>query len=198
MLELLKSTPGLNRLARFLGSHWDEQPRVEILGVEIEPGQAVIRFRASRITEYVQFQVQHSGPSGGGSTFNDTTYVERVHIDCRLNRQQDRTVTLSQPYEYFIFVAPKTVDGDGTSYIVYSGAAGEGEDFMAFVNLGGGLGPVVESPGGDKWSIQVNDYGSLTVTNLTTLAVRKFYAIEEGTDLPSSLADETIFFRLQP
>src|SRR3990167_4779143 len=103
----------IDRLAALLGSHFDEEQRVVPLGHRnIGGNQSVIRFRASRATEFVRYHVQNSGqtfgstkglftrglsryqtlglwtrglgvPSGVQMTYDPTGSVATAQVDCR-------------------------------------------------------------------------------------------------------------------
>jgi DNA-binding beta-propeller fold protein YncE len=183
--------PWYNRLMRYVSSHWDEQPRVEILGTRDSGDNVVVRFRASRATPYVRVHVQHDAV--GGQSFDGATYVSSVRVDCRAERQQDYTVTRDTAYNYHVWFAPELVEGDGT-FTRYTGEVGEGADYMAYVGLGAANRLVLKAPNGTRYALSVSNFGGMYLTNLTTSAVRKFYAIEVGGSAPATVADETIYF----
>lgn len=180
-----------NRLMRYVSSHWDEQPRVEVLGVRDSGDDVVVRVRASRATPYVRVHIQHDAV--GGESFDSVTYVSSTRVDCRTERQQDITITRGTAYNYHVWFAPELVEGDGT-FTKYTGEVDEGQDFMAYVRLGAANRLVLTAPNGTRYALSVSNYGGMYLTNLTTSAVRKFYAIEVGGSAPASVADETIYF----
>ena len=127
--------PTLERFFRGLASFWDNQQRVSILGVRPSGDDAVVRVLASRATLFVRAHVQHDGPGGGGESFDSGVYVSDTRIDCRVNRQQDFTITRDTGYDYFVWLIPEFL-GDDTEYIRFDGASGNGADKMAFVAVG--------------------------------------------------------------
>ena len=128
--------PWYSAFVRYLSSHWDEQQRVSILGMRPSDGDIVVRFLASRATLYVRVHIQHDGTGGGGETYDASVYVSDTRIDCRVNRQQDTTITRSTADDYYVWLIPEFLEGDSTSYTRYDGETGEGVDRMAFVALG--------------------------------------------------------------
>ena len=133
-----------NRLVKLFESHWDERPRVMVQGIRPSGDDAVVRFLASRATQYVRVHIQHDGPGGGGEAYDDGIYVSDTRVDCRENRQQDTTVTRDTGYDYFVWLIPEFLDGDQTSYTRYDGETGNGADAMAFVALGSNSQKVME------------------------------------------------------
>lgn len=124
----------LDRLHKFFFSHWDEQPRVEVLGTRPSGVDEVVRFRASRFTEYVQVHIQHDGAGGGGLSYNSTTFVTSTRVDCQSNRQQDYTVPRPTADDYIVWFIPVVLQGDRTTYTKFDGE--DGDDFMAMIHLG--------------------------------------------------------------
>ena len=183
-----------NRLLKLFESHWDERPRVLIQGVRASGDDVVVRFIASRATQYVRVHIQHNGTGGGGETYDAATYVSDARVDCRASRQQDITVTRSTIYDYFVWLIPEFPNGDGSTFTKYTGESGEGDDYMAHLSLGSASRLVLTAPNGTRYALSVSNYGGMYLTNLTTSSVRKFYAIETGGSTPASVADETIYF----
>jgi len=50
------------------------------------------------------------------------------------------------------------------------------------------------SPNGTRYTLTVSDAGGLYLTNESTQAVREFWAMEMGDGVPTSVADETVYF----
>lgn len=183
-----------NRLLKRFESHWDERPRVLIQGVRTSGDDVVLRFLAARATQFVRVHIQHNGTGGGGETYDAATYVSDARVDCRENRQQDVTITRSTIYDYFVWLIPEFLDGDGVTYTRYTGESGQGDDHMAHISLGSSSRLVLTAPNGTRYALSVSNYGGMYLTNLTTSDVRKFYAIESGDLAPTSVGLETIYF----
>lgn len=134
----LRAPEGLQDWTRFVDlvhAHWDEQPRVEILGTVKSGNNVIVRWRASRATEYVVAHIQHDGGGGGGSTYDPDTYVSRTRVDCRADRQQETTVTRSTDDFYTVWLIPSVLEGDLSTFSDYDGE-GETTDFMAMEAVG--------------------------------------------------------------
>ena len=119
----------LSQLADILKASWDANQRVMILGYRVNGTAGYVRFLASAFTNTVQFHVQHTGAGGGGATYNSATYVSSVAVDCRSNRQQDKTVTLNGIDHYYVWLIP-VQEG-----VQLNGASGK-PDQMAYLDLG--------------------------------------------------------------
>lgn len=116
-----------DRLVRGLASFWDNQQRVEIIGIRQSGTDTVVRFRASRATQFVRVHVQAT------DTYDPNAYQIEARIDCRSNRQQDYTV--GGEHDVTIWLIPEFQNPDG-SFVRYDGATGNGEDLMAFASIG--------------------------------------------------------------
>jgi len=119
--------PFWDRLVRGLASFWDNQQRVEILGILPSGNDTIVRFRASRATKFVRVHVQST------STYDKYSYVLDERIDCRTNRQRDYTVEGNA--ERYVWLVPEFKHPDGT-FVRYDGENGNGEDLMAFTSVG--------------------------------------------------------------
>lgn len=117
-------------------SHWDEQPRVAVVGHYRSGDDVVVRWRASRATEHVVVHIQHDGVGGGGESYTPSTFVSRTRVDCRENRQQDTTVVRSTDDNYTVWLIPSVLQGDGTTFIDYDGGGAEVADLMAMLAVG--------------------------------------------------------------
>jgi hypothetical protein len=126
----------LDRLLRGIASFWDNQQRVQVMGQkDTGTGTDVnIRFVASRATQWVQVHVQSTATSKGGATYSTSNYVSTARVDCRSNRQQDQTIARTGSHQYYLWLIPVFLEGDGSTYTKFDGAAGA--DRMAFVDLG--------------------------------------------------------------
>ena len=132
-----------SRLIRYINSHWDEQQRVTITGTLTSGDNSIVRFLAARATDYVRAHVQTAGT--GGETYNATTFVSDVRIDCRANRQQDYVVVRSTASDYYVWLVPEFLFAD--TYIRFNGVAGQESDHMAFVSFAYGTAFVNASTG---------------------------------------------------
>ena len=119
--------PTLERFFRGFASFWDNQPRVEILGILPSGNDTIVRFRASRATQFVRVHVQAT------AVYDELSYEVDERLDFRTNRQRDYTVLGGADRN--IWLIPEFVEGDGT-YTRFDGAGANGEDLMAFASLG--------------------------------------------------------------
>ena len=128
--------PELDGLLRSLLSIEDNQQRVQLTG-HLDTGggtDAKIRFKASRATLFVQAHVQSTATSKGGATYSTSNYVSTTRVDCRSNRQQDVTIARNGTNQYFLWLIPVFLEGDGSTYTKFDGVTGA--DHMVFANLG--------------------------------------------------------------
>ena len=122
-----------NRFLDLLGSFWDSEPRVEVLGVRHDGtagGSLKVRFKASLAVEHVQVHVQHDGTAGGGVDYSSSSFVSSTRVNCYMNRQQDVTIARNGMDNYTVWLIPVVRQGDN-SYLKYDGEGGE--DHMAFL-----------------------------------------------------------------
>lgn len=103
--------PALERFFRGLASHWDNQPRVMYMGHKDQsPGTDVlVRFMASRATEFVQVHVQSDATGKGGFTYDADKFVSSTEVDCRTARLQEVTITRNGTDQFCVFLIPKAV-----------------------------------------------------------------------------------------
>ena len=118
---------GLDRMLRGIASHWDNQQRVEIIGILPSADDTIVRFRASRATQFVRVHVQAT------ETYDELVYETDERVDCRTNRQRDYTVAGGA--DRYVWLIPEFEDSPG-SYTRYDGAGNNGEDLMAFASIG--------------------------------------------------------------
>ena len=111
-----------NRLVQLLGSHWDEQQRVRVVGnhhVWDSTNQVYnIWMLGSRATMYVNAQIQNN--ITGGITYNASTYVSRTQYDIRADRLQAIAVSTIRSRPYYLFLIPTFLESDGT-YTLFDG-----------------------------------------------------------------------------
>jgi len=121
-----------DRLAVLIGSHWDEEQRVEVLGVKSADGALAydIRFRASRACQWVRVHVQTSAT--GGRDYDAATSVSSTQYDMRSDRQREVEVSGDGALDYYVFLIPEFEDTDGT-FTKYDGV--DGDDHMAYLSL---------------------------------------------------------------
>lgn len=133
----LSRVPGLSKLVTLFENVWDNQPRVEVIGLSQASAAAgatvTLRFRASRLTKYVRVHVQSTAVGKGGATYDAANFVSSTQVDCRENRQGDVTIARDGTETYWVWLIPELEYQVG-SYTKYNGA--DGEDFMAFRYLG--------------------------------------------------------------
>lgn len=137
--------PQWDRLLKQLGASWEYQQRVQIIGVSghaigadaegyiTSGGTVTVRVRASRATLYVQEHVQTDAAGEGGATYDTSNFKSSTEIDCRADRQQDRTITRGTGDHYYVWYIPVFKDGAGNT-TKFDGV--DGEDLMAFLDLG--------------------------------------------------------------
>ena len=128
--------PELDGVLRGLLSIEDNQQRVQLTG-HLDTGggtDAKIRFKASRATLFVQTHVQSTATSKGGATYSTSNYVSTARVDCRANRQQDVTIARNGTNQYFLWLIPVFLEGDGSTYTKFDGVTGA--DHMVFADLG--------------------------------------------------------------
>lgn len=128
--------PQWDRLLQQLHASWDWQQRVAILGLigqETAGGTVSVRIRASRSTLFVQEHVQTDAGGEGGATYDTVNFKSSTELDCRANRQQDRSITRGGGDHYYVWYIPVFKDAAG-NVVRYDGV--DGEDFMAFQDLG--------------------------------------------------------------
>jgi len=124
-------TMGFEQGAVMLGSHFDEEQRVLLLGVKRAAGSADdwdIRFRASRACEWVTVHVQSDAT--GGRDYSAGSSVSSVQYDMRVDRQ--REVEVAAPSARYVFLVPEFEESDGT-YTKFDGA--DGDDHMVLIEL---------------------------------------------------------------
>jgi len=123
-------------LADQLRAFMDTEQRVTVLGQQYIGNDVVTRFRASTNTNFVQFHVQHDGGGAGGSTYDDSTFVSSDEIDCRENRQQDKTITRNGTDHYYAWLIPVQKDGAGNVIVYDGGGTPARPDYMTPIDLG--------------------------------------------------------------
>lgn len=108
--------------------------RVVLIGIRPSGEDIVLRFLASRGTQYVTVHIQHDGGSGG-EAYDAGNFVSDTQVDCTTNRQQDTTISRPTAFDYYVWLVPEFLEDDA-SFTRFDGEAGEGVDRMAFVALG--------------------------------------------------------------
>lgn len=109
------------RLAALLGSHFDEEQRVWILGFrDIGGDESVIRFRAARACAFVRVHVQSDAALGGGPFYNPEAFINSTQYDMRENRQRDVTIERNGTDRYYVWLVPEFLNPDG-SFTRYNG-----------------------------------------------------------------------------
>lgn len=132
----LGQDPLWTELITALSEHFDENQRVQALGVRAPDGAGTtveLRFLAAPACAFVQVHVQHDGAGGGGASYNSGTFVSTDRIDCRTARQQDRSIARNGTDHYYVWLVPVWAETDA-SYTKFDGT--DESDQMAFVDLG--------------------------------------------------------------
>ena len=103
------AAPLTERLLRELRSHWDNQQRVMFMGQKDQGTSLVLRFMASRATDYVQVHVQSDATGKGGFTYDANNFVSSTEVDCRTARLQEVAITRNGTDIYCVFLIPKVI-----------------------------------------------------------------------------------------
>lgn len=93
-----------------------------------------LRFEASRATDFVRVHVQSSAAGKGGASYDPASFVTSDEVDCRSNRQQDRTVPRSGVDHYYVWLIP-VLKSDAGDVALFDGRGGR-PDSMSFLDLG--------------------------------------------------------------
>ncbi len=101
--------PEAERFFRGFASHWDNQQRVMLLGHKDQGTSVLVRFMASRATEYVQVHLQSDATGAGGFTYDADNFVSSTEVDCRVDRLQEVTLTRNGTDQFCIFLIPKAI-----------------------------------------------------------------------------------------
>ena len=113
----------------------DNLQRVWLTGIMPSGDDIILRFVASRGTQYVAVHIQHDGGGNGGEVYDNVAFVSDERVDCTSNRQQDTTIPRTTGNDYYVWLVPEFLETDAT-FTRFDGEAGEGVDRMAFVALG--------------------------------------------------------------
>jgi hypothetical protein len=120
----------LERLADMVREQFTRR-EAKILGTRLAGTTWYIRFSAALSTSFVQVHVQSSVAGEGGlAAYDASNYTSSTEKDCRQDRVQDVTVTVTPGESYVVFLVPKQKDADGTK-IAYDGQSGR-PDSMTF------------------------------------------------------------------
>lgn len=105
-----------------------------IIGASYVGANLVIRYRAPYGVGWIQAQVQSSVT--GGMTYSPSTYVSSTLVDCRADRMQTLTVTMTAGVQYAVFLVPVQYDGAGTQ-VKYDGQSGRADAMASWTTVTG-------------------------------------------------------------
>jgi hypothetical protein len=104
----------------------------QIVGYREDGGTLYVRFLAAFAAPWVQVHVQSTESGKGGlDAYDPDNYVSTTLVDCRSNRLQDISVSMTEGYRYVVFLVPVQYDGE-TTKVLFDGENGV-EDNMASV-----------------------------------------------------------------
>jgi hypothetical protein len=156
---LPKPTNGDPYLTRLVGTLNAEIGRREptIVGRSFDGTTLAVRFRAALDTPWVQVHVQSTAAGKGGiAAYDSANYVSTTLVDCRADRLQDITVTVTAGVNYLVFLVPVQYDGAGTK-VLYDGQSGR-PDCMAKVGANSRLWGVFYDKGGVVYNAMHPDF----------------------------------------
>ena len=107
----LATDPERDRNLRAGASYWDNQQRVMYMGHKDQGTgtDVLLRFMASRGTEYVQVHVQSDASGQGGFSYDADNFISTTQVDCRVKRLQEVTISRNGSDQYWVFLIPKAV-----------------------------------------------------------------------------------------